>query len=441
MNKTINHKLWAVFFVSTVMVLVAPGVAGAATDEPISLQKSADLDEVAAGSYLVYTLDWNVGVEPVTDLVISDVLPDEVKIISVMDDGEYSSQKHEITWELGDQEAGATGSVTYTVSALTNVMNGTEIINAATLSCNEADSIGAELTTVVTNVPILNLTKSVDKSSVITAGDEINYSIEVTNTGYATAENILLKDNLPKGMYFSDVLGRERVFVSGGDLAVGDALTFTYPVKIMADAKTGTYDNTVTLKADNYDTLVATTSVDVIAQEVIVEELTSPELVLEKVLSNDVANPGDAVEFTLRITNQGDGNAVNVIVNESLEAGLTFKETGGVTREWKLGDLEAGKSTSIVYEAMAADPLLAGIYDSVTNVTADNHGKVSVTKGVEITIPEVLGAETSADEEGEVLAATSSGWINYLALYIAAGLMLVSMALATWLVRRAVTKA
>lgn len=55
----------------------------------------------------------------------------------------------------------------------------------------------ASRTVTVQQAPGLSITKSVDKTTVSTVGERINYEIVVTNTGNVTMSNVFVSDNLP----------------------------------------------------------------------------------------------------------------------------------------------------------------------------------------------------------------------------------------------------
>ncbi|MBU0707078.1 DUF11 domain-containing protein [Patescibacteria group bacterium] len=391
----------------------------------IRLDLASDQDMVPAGSNVVYTVDWAVVDADVTNLVLKAELPENTGIVSVMDsaeasiatvnNGEYDLSTNMVTWELGNKAVGTSGIATYTVSVDSNTADGTVLESVATLNSNETEAVSASVLVDVSNTPMLTLVKSVDKT-LVSPGDSINYTVEVINEGYADAVNVQLIDELDSELYYGDVLGNTRTLSSSGNLAVGDSMSFTYPVTVKSGTKTGTYSNSATLTADNHGTITATAPVTVQAATTVEEVL--PSLGVNKSVDAPFANPGDTVNYTVTITNNGDGRAVNTVLTDTLPVGFTFAETGGDNRTWKLGDLEAGESTTVTYASVIDASVTANTYNNVATVSADNHDEVTATIGLEVREAEVLGAETVASGP-ETLAETSTGTLDYLMMALA----------------------
>ncbi len=402
----------------------------------INITKTDDADPVTAGDQITYTLTWEVTEADVTDLILTDNLPVETSIVSVMDGGIYDSDSHTVTWELGDQSAGASGAVSYIVSVKDDVLDGTVIINTATLDSNETEAKIATENTAVVNSPVLNLLKTVDTSAVLSPGDEVNFTVTVENTGFGTAENVELIDTLPGELFYSDILGTERVLTSGGNLAVGDSMTFTYPVTVKSDTTTGTYTNTATLTADNYGTLTAVASVQVQAEGVVLGDEALPNLTFSKAVDLPFANPGDTVNYTVTVSNNGEAPAANLVLTDTLPTGFTFEETGGTTRTWKLNDLAQGESLSISYAVVLDSTVVAGTYENVAVVTADNHDPLTAKVDLEVRAGSVLGEETTAELED-----TGVGILDYLIMIIASLILFGAAGTTIWMRQRSKTRA
>ncbi|MFA5107452.1 MAG: DUF11 domain-containing protein [Patescibacteria group bacterium] len=256
-------------------------------------------------------------------------------------------------------------------------------------------------------LPILTLTKTVDATKAVNPGAEVNYTVTVKNTGYATAKNLVLNDVMPTELYYSDVLGSSRTFVSGGDLAIGDTLTFTYPVTVKTGTADGDYVNTATLTSDNYKTLTAQATIAV-TQGTVKGETAVPKLVIEKSVDVSFANPGDTVTYTVKISNTGEAPADQLVLGDILPAGFSFVETGGTTRSWDLGTLAQGKSVTVSYEVDIASSVAAGTYDNIATASADNADPVTAKKKLEVKSVEVKGEET-----GPELPQTGAGLMDY----------------------------
>ncbi|MDD5567337.1 MAG: SpaA isopeptide-forming pilin-related protein [Patescibacteria group bacterium] len=381
----------------------------------ISLTLTDDVDKVAAGSEQIYVLTWKVSQAPVTDLKLSSLVPDNTTFVSAENSGLYNADAKLISWELGDKAADATGTVTYTVKSGTDTLDGTIVTASASLYGANAAEVTATDNTTITNVPILTLAKTVDAAGPVSPGSKVNYTVKVSNTGYATAQNVVVKDMLPGSLYFSDILGTTRTLVSGGTLAPGETLSLPYPATVKSDTVSGAYINSVVLTADNHQTLTANAPITVKAGVVKGEEA-FPMLTLDKKVDVAFANPGQSVNYTVTITNHGSAPAVNLVLNDTLPSGFTFVDTGGNTRTWKLGDLKSGESTSVAYAALIDDTVAVdAFYDNLASLTADNHENLTAIASLEVRAGAVLGASTEP-ELVATLPATGAGVEDYLIL-------------------------
>ena len=379
------------------------------TSSPIlTVVKSDTPDPVLAGSELTYEIAWSVsGNSPATNVVITDVLPADTTFVSA-DSGSYDVATRTVTWALGNKVPPDSGTVMLKVTVAGTVLDGTNIANTVTIDSTENVPVTDSENTLVTNVPILTLTKTVDATKAVNPGDEVNYTVTVKNTGYATAKNLALNDVMPTELYYSDVLGSSRTFVSGGDLAIGDTLTFTYPVTVKTGTADGDYVNTATLTADNYKTLTAQATIAV-TQGTVKGETAVPKLVIEKSVDVSFANPGDTVTYTVKISNTGEAPADQLVLGDILPAGFSFVETGGTTRSWDLGTLAQGKSVTVTYEVDIATSVAAGTYDNIATASADNADPVTAKKKLEVKSVEVKGAEA-----GPELPQTGAGLMDYI---------------------------
>ena len=105
-----------------------------------------------------------------------------------------------------------------------------------------------------TGEPQITIDKSVDLDFV-NPGSVVTYTIVVSNTGDATAEDVELTDSLDSGFSYvpgstkidgvtaADPTGSNPFAWNLGDLAEGESITLTYQAKVAADALEDTYCN------------------------------------------------------------------------------------------------------------------------------------------------------------------------------------------------------
>jgi uncharacterized repeat protein (TIGR01451 family) len=157
----------------------------------------------------------------------------------------------------------------------------------------------------------------------VTAGTRLTYTLVVANAGASPATGVVLTDTLPAGVSYATAnpapSGTNPLNWTVGTVTPGQSLTYTVVVTANADA-VGNVTNTATLLRagpGNIITATATTSV-----------ISAADLALSKSDNPDPVLAGSVLTYTLSSTNNGPGNATNIVVTDALPAGLTF---GGVS--------------------------------------------------------------------------------------------------------------
>lgn len=175
----------------------------------------------------------------------------------------------------------------------------------------------------------LAVTKSALPS--VVAGENLAYTITITNNGPSAAANTVLSDTLPAGTTFfsqSQTAGSSSFTLSNtgntisntlASFPAGDSATFMVVVQVSAAQANGsTISNTATATSSTYEpdasdnTSTATTSVT-----------TSADLALTKTSPATVI-PGASVTYTLTLVNNGPSDAQGVSLADTLPTGLTF---------------------------------------------------------------------------------------------------------------------
>lgn len=379
----------------------------------LGLQKTADPTVVPAGQNVTWTVKWSVsGNSQATSVVIVDPIPGDSTFVSVADGGVYDAATNKITWTLGTKNPGESGEVHFVTKTASPIANGTVITNTATVDSAEIDpAISASASVTVTSAPDLTITKSSDLTTFTNPGKSVNYTVVVTNKSTATdtAKNVVVTDTLPAGFTFAADGTSTKTFAAG-DLTPGQSKTFTFLVNISGTQTAGTFVNTATAKGDNTTTVTATTPVEVRVPTVLAA--TSPDLTIVKEVSKKNLKPGDVTTYTITVTNMGDGDAVNVVVTDTIPSGLSFVHLKGKVATWNLGTLKPGHSRVINVDVRVNSNAKKGTYENVAEVTADDMPAKDAKAAVTVTVPKVLG-----------LATTGVGLLDY--LIVLAGLILI----------------
>jgi uncharacterized repeat protein (TIGR01451 family) len=241
----------------------------------LSVTKSDSPDPVAPGSNVEYTILLNNnGPNTARNLALSDTLPPGTTFVS-------ATQPNGPPFTLTTPAPGGTGTVTATKSVLaasdaatfkivvnvgSGVADGTTLSNTASVTSdtddpNTADNSDTE-TTLVNEFAELSVSKLASPNPVL-AGNNITYTIDVSNAGPTQAQSVTLSDAVPAGTTFvsaSQTSGPTFTLTSppaGGTgtftatratLAVGATAKFTMVVRVGADRANGsTVDNTATI--------------------------------------------------------------------------------------------------------------------------------------------------------------------------------------------------
>ena len=317
------------------------------------------------GDKVEYTITVNNNAnKDAKQVVIVDTLGKGLKFINASHNGKYDESTRTITWiiDLGAGES-AVFSVNAAVEAYGNI--------------NNTVVVGNKSATKNITVPEIIPGKSVDVENP-NFGDTVTYTVVVTNNGVVDAKQVVVKDILDKGLKFVKATG-EYTFDEDShtvtwiiDLAKGESQTFY--VTAVAEAY-GVLINDVTV-GDN------TASADVVV----------PEIIPDKTANITNPNFGDKVDYTVTVTNDGMGDANNVVIVDRLGEGLTFVSASdnGVwdpvkrTVTW-IVDLAKGESK--VFSVIAT---VVG-YGNVTNSLVVGNK----TTGVNVTVPEIIPDKTA----------------------------------------------
>ena len=312
------------------------------------------------GDKVEYTITVNNNAnKDAKQVVIVDTLGKGLKFINASHNGKYDEVTRTITW-IVDLDAGesAVFSVNAAVEAYGNI--------------NNTVVVGNKSATKNITVPEITPIKKVE-NTVPNFGEEVTYFISVFNSAIVDAKQVVVVDHLDKGLKY----------VSSSHNGVYDeaAHTVTWVVDIAAGSS---LDLTVTAVADEYGVLTNDVTVGDKRASV---DVTVPEIIPGK--SVDVENPnfGDTVTYTVTVTNNGIGDAKQVVVRDTLDKGLKFvKATGKYTFDestntvtW-IVDLANGESQTFYVTAVAE------AYGVLSNIVSVGDKSASA----DVTVPEII---------------------------------------------------
>ena len=323
--------------------------------------KDADNKYPNFGDSIDYTITVNnIGKADAKHVVVVDRLDKGLKYVSSSHNGVYDEASHTVTWVV-DIAAGSSLDLTVTAFAeeygvLTNIV-----------------SVGDKSASVDVNVPeiIPNKTADIENPNF---GDNVTYTVTVTNDGNADAKAVVVRD----------VLGKDLKFVSATGTYTFDEATNTITWTVDVDAgKTETF--TVVATVINYGNV---TNSLVVGNKTFNKNVTVPEITPDKTVDNENPNFGDNLTYTVTVKNEGNGNATDVIIVDNLGKGLEYVSSTGNydnktnTITWKV-DLASGETKTFTVVAK-----IIGYTDVTNEVTVGNK-----TSAVTVNIPEIIPAK------------------------------------------------
>ena len=327
----------------------------------------------------------NNGPDKSFNVTVGDLLPDGVKFIS--SNGQYNPDTG--VWFVGDLDANesATLKIVVQVIKVGNITNNVNVTGTGhdTNLTNNNDSVSVS----VPDCVILDISK-VANSTVIVAGENVGYTVTVTNYGPSVATNVVLKDifnskellNLQYSLNGVDWLDYDEA-VSLGDINVGDDVTVYFRAKVNGSVRGDVLNivNITTGVDDARGNFTDNETVNVIANTtlVVIKDAEIKEL-----------NPGDTVHFIITVIAGGSSDSLNVNLNDILDAklldvaGATYAVDGVNKGVWtgslSLGKIATGNSVTVDIWAKILDTADRDVFNLV-NVTSDEHpeGNISNT--------------------------------------------------------------
>ena len=205
------------------------------------------------GSNIVFTLTvTNNGPSNATGVKATDALPTGYTYVSDNGTGAYNSGTG--LWTIGNIANGASKSLNITATVKASGV----YANTASVTGDQPDPTPGDETSTVIPVPVpqsnLTIVKTVDNPTP-NAGENVVFTITVTNNGPSNATGVKATDALPSGYsYVSD--NGAGAYISGtgvwsiGNLANGASATLNITARVNGS---GSYANTATVTGDQPD--------------------------------------------------------------------------------------------------------------------------------------------------------------------------------------------
>lgn len=279
---------------------------------------------------LQQTFDYIINVTNISKNTLHDVSVTEpysaIFKYQSSDPAPSSHKEGTLVWDLGDLEAQETKSITVKGSPT----QGGRISDCVTVNYTPRACIEVEVVD-----PKLQLIQTGPKT--VIQCDPIPITLTVKNNGTGIARNVMVEEKLPNGLKTLD--GKSVIVARAGDLKPGEAKTVKVSLKA---ADVGKYNMQAQANAQGNLKSSAAYAVTVV----------NPKLVMTKT-GPEKRFAGRFANYEITVTNEGDGQAKNLVITDEIPTGATFVSAtdggklsnGKVT--WNLGSLAPDASQKV----------------------------------------------------------------------------------------------
>jgi uncharacterized repeat protein (TIGR01451 family) len=367
----------------------------------LGIAKSVIKDEICLGAYGIYEIVvTNNGPSDAQNVQVTDALPDDLVYgggsPECTHDG--SATGGNVVCDLGTLGAGQSYDLMIGFNIWQGVISGTLITNTADVLSTTPDpgpspdtSNPAIFTTVQCFLPDadMDIAKAMAPDPV-NAGETVRITLTVSNNGPHAAEGVVVQDRIGFGEQVDNF-----AFSNGADWSCDRGVTcvrqtpmvsgavewIAFDLHVAADRPAGSYDNHAYVVADNPDPDPADNEAGASYEVTTLASLS--------IFKADLWDPvivgglgSDTAVYVLTVQNTGPSYATNVVVTDTLPAGMIFGEPWIVNASYagapsscagspcNLGTLPAGETVEIYVTVHVTDPALC-------DTTVDNTAGVS----------------------------------------------------------------
>jgi uncharacterized repeat protein (TIGR01451 family) len=363
----------------------------------------------------------NLGLGRATGVVFTDAVPAHTVLVpgSLVSSVGALEEGNPLRVQIGALLPGAAVTVHFDVQVDKPLAEDvTQIANQGELRSNELPPVATDdpaqpgaadptVTVVAAGPPVLRATKvdslasDADGDGTPSPGDRLGYAVTVSNSGENAATGVVFQDLIPANTLIvaqsittsaGTVASEQPVRVAIGDLEAGQSVAIHFAVTIDSPVPAGVTavsNQGVVLSAELPALLTDDPALAGDSDPTLTAITAAPRLVGEKTDrlavdadGNGVPSPGDTLEYTVKILNQGNTSALGVSLNDPLPAhaqgvpGSVHSTQGTVASESplvvSLGEIRGGgASATVTFRVKIDHPLAAGVSQ------ISNQGKVS----------------------------------------------------------------
>jgi uncharacterized repeat protein (TIGR01451 family) len=341
----------------------------------LEIIKKVDPAQAHPGEYLHYNISLrNYGTAPAYDIILVDSLPSNAVYVtgSANPTAEYDEYQNTLKWAINELAIDASAVFLFEAEVDSDIYSETDVINEAYASYRDttvADTVLTHITPLVW--PELDIDKTVDWPTAA-SGDILTYTLAITNSGEAIANNVSVRDVIPNyGTYVDNSASH------GGTYDVsGKSVNWTIPF-IMPRVQ---YDVTFQISVNegapigqyiiNYGELVFPDSTVRDSARTLITPPSETDLIITKAVDSAKAAPGSILTYTVFVSNRGEALARNVVVKDvipdhtayisgSASHGGYYDPLGEILT-WVFGTIEPKSTIELLYRARIVESAARG---------------------------------------------------------------------------------
>lgn len=344
-----------------------------ATQIDLSVSKTVDNATPNLNDTVTFTVDVaNAGPSDASGVEVQDILPSGLAFVGfTASTGTYISSTGQWVVGLIPSQESKQLRIQARVTDVAAMVNMAQVTKADQEDVDSTPGNGSEGEDDQSSVAItpqqadLELSKAVDNDRA-NVGQEVVFTIVVSNQGPNAATNVIVTDQLPDGITFrSGQTPQGSSYNAGtgvwdvGAIPAGAQRTLTIVGSI--DSPDPQQNMAQVSSADQYDP--DSTPGNGLGSEDDQQSvtITPPVIDISVTKGIDVARPifGQPIRYTVQVNNAGPNDATNLVVKDDLPAGLTFSASSADSGsynlgagEWSVGSLASGATATLTIDAV-----------------------------------------------------------------------------------------
>ena len=287
-------------------------------DSNVVVTSSIDKTEFIPGETFKYKIVVeNTGDASSNSLIIENIIDPNLKIISVSDNGKINGQT--ITWSETNLNSNEEKEYEVEVKVNDNTVDNTKITNIITVKEQLKSDKNSEINILIKK-PVLNVVNSIVHTGEndINFGEEFFYEISVINDSDVSSGSYTLKDIVDEHLTILDadggVIEGNTITWNGNNIEPQEIVKFKIKVKS-------------TVKPEPFVSILNTAIVNYLNEEsrnTLSHSITNFDITLNCESSKDNLKIGDEYYYTLHISNNGNAQIDDLVVENTLSNNLEF---------------------------------------------------------------------------------------------------------------------